>query len=160
MSVMEQNIHDQDNNSTVTIDELAKNQNLIKCYQMQVDDDRCFPVYLGKYPDIPMAVNKTLNYNKYDLFIVTYILTEDEIKDKLYKIVGVNVFKHNKKDSIYSLDLVKNDESNGYQLLFSDHMKNTSKVIENLEKFPGKDKVLEYIIEKTFEEPLKSILIK
>lgn len=145
-----------------TVDDLAKSQNLIPCYQMQINDDNeCNPVYLGKYPDVPLPVNKSIKYNNYNIHVVTYVLTEEEVKNKLYKIVGVNIFKENKRNSLYSLDLVMNEDENGqYQLLFNDHKKNTTSVVENLENFPDKDKILDYIIKKTFEDPLKSILIK
>jgi hypothetical protein len=137
---------------------------------MQVDDsDNCTPVFLGSYPDVPLPVHKILQYKQYNLHVVTYILTEQEIADKLFKIVGVNVFRNNDKNSICSLDLVMIDENNilsgsiakqsKYQLIFNDHIKNTSDVVENLEKFPGKDKVLEYIIIKSFENPVKAFLL-
>jgi hypothetical protein len=146
----------------LTVDDLTKSQNLIPCYQMQVNDNNvCSPAYLGMYPDVPLVVSKIINYNNHNLHVVTYVLTKEEIENKLYKIVGVNIFKENKRNSLYSLDLVMNEDENGqYQLLFNDHKKNTTTVVENLEKFPGKDKILDYIIKKTFEDPLKSILIK
>lgn len=144
-----------------TVDELADQQNFVDCYQIQVDDNNdCKPIHLGKYPDIPLPVNKIIKYKKYLLHIVTYVLTKEEIDQKLYKIVGVNVFRQNRKNSKCSLDLVMNAEKNNYQLLFCDHQSNKVSIVENLEKFPGKDKVLEYIITKAFEDPLKSVLLK
>lgn len=145
-----------------TVDELANSQNLIACYQMQVDNNGvCAPVYLGRYPDVPLPVNKALKFGDHQLHIVTYVLTEDEVKNKLYKIVGVNVFENNKRNSKCSLDLIMNDEKGTYQLLFNDHHNNTSHVVENLEKFPDKKHVLDYVITKAFsEEPLKSILLQ
>lgn len=143
----------------VSVDELFKSQNLIPCYQMQVNNDnKCVPVYLGRYPDVPLPVNKIIDYKRHNLHVVTYVLTEDEIKDKLYKIVGVNVFRQGNPNSLCSLDLVMNDEKGTYQLLFNDHQKYTTSVVENLEKFPGRDKILDYIINKAFEDPLLSIL--
>jgi len=143
-----------------TVDDLAKNQQLIDCYQIQVDDNnKCFPVHLGKYPDVPLPVNKVIQYKKYNLHVVTYVLTEEEVQNKLYKIVGVNVFRNGRKSSMCSLDLVMG-ENGKYELLYNDHKNNETKVVEKLEKFPGKDKVLEYIITKAFEEPLKSVLTK
>jgi len=149
------------NEDFYTVDELAKKQGLINCYQMQVDDNNeCFPVNLGKYPDVPLPVNHVIKYKKHMLHVVTYVLTEQEVKDKLFKIVGVNVFRNNSKNSMCSLDLVKNEEQGNYQLLFNDHKKNTTDVIENIEKFPGKTKVLNYVIDKVFEDPVKSIIAK
>lgn len=151
----------QDTEEFQTVDDLGNNQKLINCYQIQVDENNaCKPVHLGMYPDVPLPVNRIIKYKKYDLHVVTYVLTEDEIRDKLFKIVGVNVFRRNRKSSLCSLDLVMNDEKGNYQLLFNDHKANTSTVVENLEKFPGKDIILGYIINKAFDDPLKSILIK
>lgn len=144
-----------------TVDQLADDQGLINCYQMQVDDNNdCNPVNLGKYPDVPLPVNKIIKYKKYMLHVVTYVLTEDEVKNKLFKIVGVNVFRANRKNSLCSLDLVKNESMGNYQLLFNDHRNNTTQVVENIEKFPGKTKVLDYIIKKAFDDPVKSYLVK
>lgn len=149
-----------------TVEQLALKQNLIDCYQMQVDkNNECHPVHLGKYPDVPLPVNHIIKYKKYILHYVTYVLTDEEIKNKLFKIIGVNVFRQNRNSSMCSLDLVKNGDSKDnevgkYQLLFNDHKNNKSIVVENLEKFPGKDKALAYIINKTFEDPLKSVLVR
>jgi hypothetical protein len=166
------------NSEFTTVDELADKHGLINCYQIQVDDaNNCKPVFLGSYPDVPLPVHKILQYKKYNLHAVTYILTEQEIRDKLFKIVGVNVFRRNRKNSVCSLDLVMVDENNfvggnigaisskvlrntKYQLIFNDHVKNTSIVVENLEKFPGKDQVLEYVIVRSFEDPVKAFLLK
>lgn len=143
-----------------TVDDLT-NKNFVDCYQMQVDEENnCTPIHLGKYPDVALPVHKIINYKKYLLHVVTYLLTQEEVDNKLYKIVGVNVFRRNRKSSICSLDLVKNGDESGYQLLFCDHRKNTVDVVENIEKFPGKDKVLGYVIQKAFEDPVKSILLQ
>lgn len=144
----------------ITIDELAEENNLIDCYQIQVGDDNTYgAVYLGKYPEIPLPVNKIINYGKYKLFVVTYILTKHEIDNNKLKILGVNIVKDGENESSYSLDLIAISE-NKYQLVFSNHIDNTSIVVENIEIFPKKDKVIEYIIEKTFEDPVKEILLE
>ena len=150
-----------DNNEYQTVDELAKTNALIECYQIQVNESNvCIPVLLGEYPEVPLPVNKIIQYNnKYALHVVTYILTKEEIDNGLYKIVGVNVFKRDRNTSLCSLDLVMDRDTSTYQLLFNDHDNNTTKIVEKLEKFPPVDKVLEYVIHKSFEEPLKSILI-
>lgn len=151
---------DNEVNEYGTVDKVAENQNLIDCYQIQVDkDNNCSPVYLGKYPDVPLPVHKIFKLKKYRLHLVTYVLTEDEIENKLFKIVGVNVFRQNRNNSICSLDLVLSSDKKSYQLLFNDHVTNESKVVENIEKFPGKDDVLEYITIKAFEDPVKSRLL-
>lgn len=143
-----------------TVDELANKQKFVDCYQMQVDNNNnCEPVHLGKYIDVPLPVNKIINYKNYDMHVVTYVLTKDEIENKIYKIVGVNLFKKGDKSSLCSLDFAKDPDKNNYNLIYSDHKKNTYEVVEKVDKFPGKDKVLEYIITKSFENPIKSILI-
>lgn len=116
-----------------TVDDLANNQNLIKCYQMQIDDDNhCEPVFLGQYPDVPLPVNKIIKYKKYNLHIVTYVLTEEEIQNNIFKIVGMNVFRQGRNSSLYSLDLSLKSDKTNYQLLFSDHKKGTTDVVEEL----------------------------
>lgn len=144
-----------------SIDELAKEQKFINCYQMQLDDNKiCKPVYLGKYLEVPLPIHKIINFNNYKLHVVSYILTDDDIKDKIFKIVGVNIFEKDKNDSLCSIDLAKHSDNNSYQLLYSHHINRTVEVVENIENLPDKDKVLEYIISKSFEEPVKSILLK
>tara|TARA_B110000908_G_C10091273_1_gene374127 strand:+ start:350 stop:799 length:450 start_codon:yes stop_codon:yes gene_type:complete len=144
-----------------TIDELSNEQNFTDCYQMQLDEkDICSPVYLGKYIDVPLPVHKIINYNNHKLHVVSYVLTGGDVKDKIYKMVGVNVFENDKTESMCSLDLVKHPDKNSYQLIFSDHKDRTVKVVKNIEKFPGREKVLDYILEQTFEEPVKSILLR
>lgn len=143
-----------------TIDTLASEQKMINCYQMQADDNnRCNAIFLGKYQEVPLPINKIIEYNNHVLNVVTYILTDEDLNNKIYKIVGVYVFRKNEKDSLCSLDLCLNDKKDCYVLMFNDHEKNTSRVVKKLEKFPGRDNVLEYIISKSFEDPLKSILL-
>ena len=150
----------QESNEFISIEELAEENNLIDCYQIQIDDGNIYSaIYLGKYPEIPLPVNKIINYGKYKLFVVTYILTKHEIDNNKLKILGVNIIKEGQNESTYSLDLIAIPE-NKYQLVFSNHNDNTSIVVENIEIFPKKDKVLEYIIEKTFENPVKEILLE
>lgn len=139
-------------------------QHLYDCYQIQVDDEgNCQPVLLGRYHEIPLPINKVIKYKKYLLHVVTYILTQEEVDNKLYKIVGVNVIRQNRKNSICSLDLTFNVDQNRYELLFCDHKKDPNdptavQLVEVLPKFPGKDKVMQYIINKAFDDPVKSVL--
>jgi hypothetical protein len=142
-----------------SIEKVADKQKLINCYQMQIIDDICKPVNLGFYPELPLPVNKVIKYNNYVLNIVTYILSHDEVIKKLFKIIGIMVFKIDKKESICSLDLILN-EKNVFQLIFNDHGDNTTKIIETLDKIPKKENLLEYIIEKAFEEPIRSIILQ
>lgn len=129
------------------------------CYQIQVDDDGiCKPVLLGKYESIPLPINKVFRLKKYLLHLVTYVLTKEETDNGLWKIVGVNVVRQNRKKSLCALDFVWSPAVEKYQLIFSDHVNNTSKVVETLDKFPGKDKLLEYVIEKSLDDPIRSIV--
>jgi hypothetical protein len=149
------------NDDFQTVESMVESNKLIECYQIQVDESNvCKAVLLGAYPEIPMPVNKIIQYNNYNLHVVTYILSKEEIDNGLYKIVGVNVFKNDKTNSLCSLDLVMDVDTSKYQLIFNDHDKNTTVIVEKLEKFPGVDKVLEYIINKAFEDPLKTLLIR
>jgi hypothetical protein len=151
---------DHDEHEFDTIDNIANNQNLINCYQIQVDDNNnCVPVYLGKYPEVPLPVHRIIKFKKYRLHLVTYVLTEEEIQNKLFKMVGVNVFRQNRKNSLCSLDFVMGPDMIDYQLLFNDHSTNETKLVEKLEKFPGKDGILEYVTTKAFEDPVKSKLL-
>ena len=155
---------DDTNDDLKTLDALTNE--LHKCYQIQVDDDGiCKPVLMGKYREIPLPINKKIKYKKYILYVVTYILTQEEIDKKIYKIIGVNLIRRNRKKSICSLDLTFNVNLNRLELLFCDHKKEPNdpeavRTIEILTKFPKKDKVVEYIIEKAFDEPIKSILLR
>ena len=47
-----------------------------------------------------------------------------------------------------------------FQLIFNDHGSNTTKIIETLKTIPKKEELLEYIIEKSFNEPIRSILLQ
>lgn len=143
-----------------SVSQLSKIQKLIRCYQMQPDENgSCNPVYLGDYPDVPLPINKILKYKNYVLHVVTYILTDEDINNHIYNIVGVNVFREKERDSICSLDLAKRPDNKGFQLLFSDHHTHQVKVVEELDKLPDKSEIIEYIITKSFESPVKEILV-
>jgi hypothetical protein len=143
----------------MTLNELADKNKLVNCYQIQVENNKYKPVFLGKYPEVPLPINKVINYdNNNKLHVVTYVLTEKEVQDGLLKIVGVNLFKGNDTSSICGLDLVANNGK--YELVYSDHLNNTSNTIKKLNNFPQKDKVIEYVVENCFTEPFKSILLE
>lgn len=154
---------DNNNNNVdefITLDKLTQSQNLIDCYQIQVDDNNiCNPVLIGRYPEIPLAVNTSIKYNGYLLHVVTYLLTKEEIDDGLFKIIGVNVFKNNDKNSLYSLDLIFNTEHKLYEIILNNHIENATITVEKLEIFPPRDALIEFIVTKVFEGPLKQILI-
>ena len=69
------------------------------------------------------------------------------------------VFKSSSVESICSLDLIMNDKKE-FQLIFNDHGSNTTKIIETLITIPKREELLEYIIEKSFNEPIRSILLQ
>lgn len=169
----EQNEQIKNNNTSTseeefkTINDIAFDQKLIECYQIQIHDNKATPILLGMYPEIPLPVNKTLKYDKYDIYVVTYILSKEEIDNKIYKIIGVHGMLNKSYDSIFSVDLISNalnekdgENINSYQIIFNDHKNNDTKNIKKIEKFPDREHVIEMLITTTFEEPIISYIRK
>jgi lipopolysaccharide export LptBFGC system permease protein LptF len=150
-------------NEFKTIGELSKEQKLIPCYQMQLEKDtqKCKPVLLGNYPEIPLIINKQIEHDKYILNVVTYVLTEEEVKNKIFKIVGVMIFEDNGNDSnesISSVDLIMNDDNGEYELILNDHKTNKTIVLEKLETFPKKNEVLDMLVSRVFHDSIKDLV--
>jgi len=157
----------------VNIDDVSGD--LTKCYQIQVDKDGVAnPVYIGSYKDIPLVTHTTILYdqskeamknkskpnkNKYRIHVVTYVLPEDAIQNKIYKIVGLIVQKNEDTESLASLDMRYNTLNKKYEYIFCDHKTDEVTVVKSL-KFPGADNVLKSIMNQIFEEPLKSVLLQ
>ena len=160
----------------VNIDDISGD--LTKCYQIQVDKDGIpKPVYIGSYKDIPLVTHTTVLYdqskeamknkpnnekpgkNKYRIHVVTYVLPEDAIQNKIYKIVGLIVQKNEDTESLVSLDMRYNTSNKKYEFIFCDHKTDEVTVVKSI-KFPGADNVLKSIMDQIFEEPLKSVLLK
>ncbi len=130
------------------------------CYQIQVIDDVCKPVFLGMYEDIPLHVIKTMKYKKYVCYVVAYILSKEEVDNKLYKIAGINILRQNRKTSLYSLDYVYNSDNNAFELILCDHVKDSVEIIEKMDTYIGKDKLCEYMVIKLFQDPVQQIFFK
>lgn len=172
--------------------------NLIKTYQIQVDDDgNAKPVFIGSYKEIPFVTHTTILYdqnkdllntdakkvdtnaakkarkearkkgqkvaktskNVYRIHIVTYLLPEDAIQNKIYKIVGLIIQKNDDSESLCSLDLRFNVDNGKYEYIFVDHHTEEVTVVDTLEKFPGKEDVIPDIAERMFMDPIRSIIL-
>lgn len=160
--------------------------NLTKCYQMQVDEnDIAHPVYIGSYEEIPLQTHATILYdqskdifihddtnhknnknnkddkNVYRVHVVTYIVPEDVMNtpENKYQIVGMIIQKNDEEKSLSSFDLMYNTKTKKYEYIYCDHDNDTQEVIEILDKFPGKEHVLEELLERLFNDRFKSILL-
>lgn len=141
-------------NEFKTIDELVNNK-LVKCYQMQINDNKeCLPVFLGEYPDVPLPINKSIKLNNHIAYIVSYILTEEEVLNKIYKLVGVTIFTEDTKNSLCSVDLIYNSNEQKYQTIYNDHLLNSTIVLETLNNHFDREQILDIIIQKTFNYPV------
>ena len=167
------------------IDAIASN--LTKCYQIQ-DLSNPKPVYIGSYEDIPLLTHIILNYdgkqdrlnvfdkasnqtntmedalnqrgrNKYKIHASTYILPEESVKSQVYKIAGLIIQKNDEDVSTSSLDLTFNVKTKQYEYVWCDHLNNSTEVIETLDKYPNMQEVIPNLMEKVFEEPVKSIIL-
>lgn len=127
----------------------ANNNDLISCYQMQIKHDKCVPVFIGQYKTLPVPTHKIIKHNKYYLHVITYILTDEEIKNKIYKIVGIVVFRNLNEKSFCSIDLILAPTTEEYQLIYNNHRKFTTKIISSID-FP-KYNLIDFIINKAFE---------
>ena len=163
----------------VNIDKVS--DKLQKVYQIQVSDDgqKVSPIYIGSYDEIPLVSHTTILYDQskdlvltnekiskskpsdiYRIHIVTYLLPEESIKNKLYNIVGAIIQKNKQKDSTHSLDLRYDVDKKHFEYVFTDHSDpSKTKVVEILKSFPGSDDVLEDLISRIFQDPIKSIIL-
>jgi hypothetical protein len=131
-----------------------------KCYQIQVIDDVCVPVFIGAYENVPLPIIKVMKYKKYVLHIVVYLMTKEEVDNMLYKIVGINIARQNRANSLWSFDLIYNVGAKCFQHILCDHKNGTVKEIENIEKFPGRDRAVENLVMRIFEDPVNKIFFK
>lgn len=171
----------------VNIDDVSGE--LVKCYQIQVNEEgKATPIYIGSFKDIPLVTHTTILYdqnkdmlnmnnkkivndsrknngkknnnkNIYRIHVSTYIMPEDAIENKIYKLVGLIVQKNKNPESIASLDLRFNTQNNKYEYIYCDHVKDTVIVAKTLEKFPGIDNILNHLMEQMFEDPLKKLIL-
>jgi hypothetical protein len=147
-----------DTNLYSTINKFASD-GLISCYQIQpCEEKKCKPVFIGKYESIPLITHKIIHHENYKMHIITYLLTDEDIKNKIYKIMGIVVFDKEKNDSDHSLDLSFNPDNEKYDLIYSNHKIQNTDIIESLEKLP--DDIINYIINSFFMSSLKKLLNK
>lgn len=176
----------------VDIDKVS--EDLIKCYQIQVDKDgKATPVFIGSYIEVPLLTHTSIMYdqrkdmlnfndktvesgavkktrregkkvkkvgnNIYRIHVVTYMLPEEAIRNKIYKIVGLVVQKNQDSESLCSLDLRFNTDSGKYEYIFVDHLTEKVTLVETLDAFPGSENVLADLASRMFDEPIKSVII-
>ena len=135
-----------------SIECLAKSQNLINCYQIQVTDGKGVPVFIGSYAkdDIPVPINQRIKFNDHILHVITHVLTQEEFDARIFKIIGIISIDSTNKHQ-HSLDLIIGSD-NKYYLTIDDCM------VENVELCPSKEEIIEYMITKSFADPYKKIL--
>ena len=154
--------------------------NLQKAYQIQVlDDGRVRPMYIGSYEKIPIVIHDTILYDQskdivlskektingkskdiYRIHIVTFLLSEQSVKSGEYDLVGAVIMKNDVEHPTHSLILNYNTNKKKFRYIFNNYLDlSIPKIIEVLDKFPGKDKVLEDLVERVFQEPVKSVIL-
>lgn len=137
-------------------------KNHYQLYQIQVNDENgeVKPIHLGSYKEIPLPVIKVIKYKEFVCHVVSYILTQDEINSKLYKIVGIHISKDENTNSLYSLDYIYNVDEKMFELILCNNTNDTVENIEKIDKFIGKDNIIEYIINNLFNGEAKKIFFK
>lgn len=148
---------DKNENEFVSI---SKNK-FIDCYQVQIKDGKMEPVFLGEYHEIPVPVNKVLKYNNKKLIVVTYILTKDEIDNKLFKILGIVILNEDSDKSSHSIDLVYNDDIDKLQTMIVNHSNKDiePEIINTLDKFPKNEDMISELMESLLNKDVLKILI-
>jgi len=97
--------------------------------------------------------------NIYRIHVVTYVMPQEAIDNKIYKIVGLIVQKNKNPESVASLDLRFNDENGKFEYIYCDHNKDSVEVYKTLEKFPDNNDVLKNLVEQMFEGPIKDLIL-
>lgn len=136
----------------------TKKENLIECYQIQIQNNEFIPVLMGKYSEIPVPVLKTLKYNNNRLITISYILTKDEIDKKLYKLIGILITKDNDNETSYSIDLIYNHEKEKLEIILVNHKTTDIKSIKLLDKVPKKEDMLDVLFQSLLDENISKIL--
>jgi hypothetical protein len=133
------------------------NHELTKCFQIQIKDNKVVPVYLGEYHEIPVPVNKVLKYNKNKLIVVTYILTEEEIDEKLFKLLGIVIVKEGTEKSGHSIDLIYSDDK--LQIILVDHKNKKDYItLKVFDQFPKNEDMISELMELLTDERVVQIL--
>jgi hypothetical protein len=128
----------------VSID--LKTENLIKCYQIQLHNNIPTPILLGKYHELPLPINLNMKYKNHKLFVVTYILTEDEITNKLYKFIGIQFIPDDKDKPSYILDMIYDVEKKVYQYILINVDTEKELIIKEFTEPPKKDLFIEELM--------------
>ena len=133
------------------------------CYQIQINDENntVFPVLIGKYKEIPLVTNKVVELSDRNLTLhyVTYIMTQEDIDAKIYKIIGVTVFDksdNEEKESKSSIDFIYEDDK--FKLIYCDHINNKIETLEIIDNIPKKNELLTFFMEKTLSNYLYKII--
>lgn len=110
---------------------------------------------------IPRALNQTDSNksNQYRIHVSSYILPEESLKSNSYKIAGLIIQKNNHDISTNSLDLAYNSKSKKYEYIFCDHLKDEARTIETLSEPFTRSEIIPNLVQKIYEEPIKSILL-
>lgn len=140
-----------------TINKFASD-GLISCYQIQpCNEKKCKPVFIGKYKTIPTYTHKIVKYNNYKLHIITYLLSDDEVKKNIYKILGIVIFKDDNEQSDHGFDLSYISDNDKYQLIYSNHKSNIIDIVEQLDKLPDGN-IIDYVLNRFFILSVKKII--
>lgn len=133
---------------------------LQKCYQVQIKDGKMESVFLGEYHEIPVPVVKALQYKNKKLLVITYILTQEEINDKLFKILGLVILDKDSNESSRSVDLIYNDAISKLQLILVDHKNKESKpeVLKTLEEFPKNEDMISALMDCLLDTRVLNLL--
>ena len=130
-----------------------------KIYQMTYNKDKkTFElVYIGNDENIRYHCGLNFKFECYNILCVTYSISECELliinnnndNDKYFKIIGLLFTKEGK--TYYSLDIVKYKSEEYAKVILNTHnnLENDiieSKIIEKIENYPDKQKVIEYLI--------------
>lgn len=122
-------------------------------------DDKTIDSDNRKSKSTSKSSKKHKKMNIYKIHLTTYIMPEESIQNNIYKMVGLIIQKNKDQNSLASLDLRYNISNEKFEYIYCDHTKDTVEVVETLEKFPGTDNVLPELMERIFEDPIKSIIL-
>lgn len=103
--------------------------------------------FIGKYKEIPVHIIDRFDHNEYKCQIVSYLLTKEEIDEKIYRIVGILVEKDNNIISSYDMIYCKDDSI--YQYIVYDILDGSMResVKESFENYPSNDLLIERLLE-------------
>jgi len=91
----------------------------------------------------------------YNVYCVQYTLTSDDITKGYLKMMGVMFSKKSTVD--YSLDLINIKDTDELEIHLVDYSNQERKVIEKIEKYPGDEEILNYMLELLSHESVQQI---